>query len=169
VNTELPTDEWLTLEQASAQVGMNPVSLQRHIHAGKLRGETRHRPQRGRPAFMVRRADLDAWVREQEIHGKSDLPDHLIDLIVPLSVAFRLVGRTKQRLLIAIGSGELRAAKLRLGHLDRWHVRLGDLERWRRRQGGVRCFDKLLLAQLETVAAALSGERGDGAGAGSGE
>lgn len=151
--------DWLTLGEAGAQIGMSAGGLADCVRRGELKGEIRHRPRRGRPAMMVRAAELAEFAARRGLTEGPALPAHLRELIIPLAVASRLVKRSKQRLHHAILSGSLPAGKVDVGPAQRvWHVRLGDVERWLalpgrgRRRMSPRTFDPEILGQLEAVA-----------------
>lgn len=126
-------EEWLTLLEAAAVVGLHPGHLGHCVRIGQLKAERRHRPTPGTPPYMVRRADLEAFAATRGTPAPLPrrLPAPLRELVVPLRWAARLVRRSPQYLHKAIRAGKLRAIRLcQPTGKPFWNVRLGDLEAW---------------------------------------
>ena len=116
--------------EAAQLLGVSVSRLNNAVRSGRLEGPIERGPGKGRPARHIRSADLEAWRQTQPDLCAYSVSPAVEVIVIPVWAAAELIGRSKQRLLVAIDSGALRARKLPLKWAGTWYVRVGDLLRW---------------------------------------
>ena len=149
-------EELLTLKQAAIEVGYSATGMRYLIRQGELKVERKGRPASGvgRPTHMIRRGELERWRKERRLDVRVVFPQNLHSVVVPISVAARLSGRSKQRLGTALREGRLKGISFG-GHAA--HIRLKDLENYlnsdwvRKMERSPRQLDLSILSKLDAL------------------
>lgn len=123
-----PQAEWLTLPEAVAETGLERRYLWRTLQAAGVPYRFRQSGKVGKPAILIDRAALARWQAERS--PTTGLPKAMRHVIVPMVVARRLVGKSKQHLRQEILDGRLRALAVPRDGAILWHFSLGDLSDW---------------------------------------